>query len=782
MNQWILYYSPYLLPENNYKVDSLSTYLSGLTSKTISGGQYIRHELNLMLKINVSQAKLEKDEDFTYNYISIQNDNGEIYYYFILSKKWISSDTIALVLKMDSLNTFAIGTNYSFTDRTMILREHKNRFKKNKETHTFSGTSGNTPESTQWGDLYRMEDSYYFPDFIDCDINVSMVEPHHTYTWNRATGLLTVYIFTNNAGEEVSELTTIVAENPKRIIDFYSEGVNPVLYGMNVETIEKDYRNWYILYKGEEGQGLDCFLFSDEPFEAITVGDKTVNPNDLIAGRYYYLYSGTLIDGTIKLNAYETRYNYGTLGSLKGIKYVVEYWKDGTSIKYRRHTYHDIGLGYFHYGETPEQTTSSVKFNSIDGNKTIIYYITTSQSSALSDIEAGTRTTDILTTSSNIVYGYGDIDTTQESIAKIIKLPYCPLEYKTSGDSLVFGDGISYDGTLHLLQLEPSFKEFYSEITPVNNPLEVLNNADLSDCTSETSKSSDYESKLYHSDFYQAKYVYDSFSYIIQLEKFDITKSTYTFKIGFKQTRTPNSRFLFSFNNYICEGTYTTDYYNIMNVARNNEMPVYNSAYINYIRNGYNYDVKAKNRNEFANILGTVFKGVGTVAAFASGNPMAIAAGIGLGTSFISSVVGTVNSVASAEQNIEQKLAQLKMQSGNVVGSDDVDLMSYYADNRLKYMIYKVSEKMNKALFDLFYFTGYVANYQGIPNNTSRMWFNFVQCEANLKDVKNIPLDCLNDIIERYKAGATFMHRHNGKYDWNREYENWETVLTIPNP
>ena len=48
-------------------------------------------------------------------------------------------------------------------------------------------------------------------------------------------------------------------------------------------------------------------------------------------------------------------------------------------------------------------------------------------------------------------------------------------------------------------------------------------------------------------------------------------------------------------NNYSLE-----DYDNIVAVARNNEEVLYSSQYLNYVRTGYNYDVKAKQRQEEA--------------------------------------------------------------------------------------------------------------------------------------------------------------------------------------
>ena len=148
---------------------------------------------------------------------------------------------------------------------------------------------------------------------------------------------------------------------------------------------------------------------------------------------------------------------------------------------------------------------------------------------------------------------------------------------------------------------------------------------------------------------------------------------------------------------------------------------------------------------------------------------------MGAGTikNFSSSIITTAN----AEANLEAKMAQLKLQATTVEGSDDVDLMSFYANNKAKLVLYQVSPKMKKCMFDVFYYTGYISGVMKTPDFPSRYWFNFVSCDLQLETVVNIPDNCLEDLKGRYKSGITVMHAHSGVYDWNREKENWENSL-----
>ena len=70
------------------------------------------------------------------------------------------------------------------------------------------------------------------------------------------------------------------------------------------------------------------------------------------------------------------------------------------------------------------------------------------------------------------------------------------------------------------------------------------------------------------------------------------------------------------------------------------------------------------------------------------------------------------------------------MQSSNVAGSDDVDLLKYYTNNnKLCFVVYKPMRFQAKALNNLFFYCGYKHKAMEVPNTTSRTWFNFIQCK-----------------------------------------------------
>ena len=295
-------------------------------------------------------------------------------------------------------------------------------------------------------------------------------------------------------------------------------------------------------------------------------------------------------------------------------------------------------------------------------------------------------------------------------------------------------------------------------------------------------KDINYESKLYHSDFYDFKLVYDSFVRDIKLENFETNMfdSSYAWKpnlttldIDFKPTNTINSKFAFRIETYLTDpaGEYdfadyktTSDYEKYLLISRNNEETIFNNDYLNYIRTGYNYDKKAKQDQSTKSwLLGglQLAAGVASFAASVYTGGVSAAAGIALVSGAISTFASNAYTQASNERSMQSKLASLAAQSSNVAGSDDVDLLSYYNENRLQIIKYKTEELQEKALYNLFFYCGYKRDQMKIPDTDSRYWFNFVQCKPVFTEEGVTPYnDYIADIKSRYEAGVTVYHHH----------------------
>ena len=384
-----------------------------------------------------------------------------------------------------------------------------------------------------------------------------------------------------------------------------------------------------------------------------------------------------------------------------------------------------------------------------------------------------------------------ELDRTQSTLIKIIKIPYTPNDYDILGDgSIVMDSKWKYDELNYRFQLENvNTTKFETKIeSDIENPLQKAFYCDHSgeEIDPYELRNDVYESKLYHSEFYQIKFIYDSFSYVFQLEKIDLENTTINpkFEFNFIMTTTMNSKFAFMYP-WLVYAHSTEDYDNVLPIGRNNEVVIYNSTYLNYLRTAYNYDVKAKERAEIGASIGTGASVVGTIGgmliatATQSTNPYTLPVALVTGVTAIGvALANQINTIAQAEASLETKKWQLQNQAVSVAGSDDVDIMTAYSNNRAKLVEYKVSQRMKNALFNLFYLTGYTTNENKIPNFYSRTWFNYISMDINVIENKvGIPEEIMSDIKARWKNGVTIYHMRNGSYDFDQKYENWEVSL-----
>ena len=838
MSTWKLYRSTHLLPEKNFCVDSLETYLSSFSTDNgdaveLTDMQYIKHSLSLSVKMDKSQSALVYSEANDYNYISIKNEeDSNPVYYFILSKRWKAKSTIELVLKMDTLNTFTLArSSFTISSRTLIDREHKNRLKrhviytpltfsptlpsynkeyrisKNISTFAHFETAGNEiiiRKYSAGGKLMKEYRGYYI-EFLNIDMlgnYLELYDEEQERIWRISSFALTsaynqgIY-YTMEVINTLVDYTGVVdwydsirTSYLKRIINLYSEGLQPPLYKEDLYEIEADGSDWYLIYKNQNDPDdsllnpVDCFLCANTPIKVKGITNVyNVTPND-IADSHKRIYIEQAINP-------ESKCFYSLDGSTY-IPFPKYYWsvpldfyfvKVGASFEVH-YSYYNVN--YDNFGnQNPMPVIQNVKAIKIVGGQKL-YYTDNAIDYDTDVFGAGgiVQTYPYEDISTNDTYvtinAINSVDKTDPKIIKILKLPYCPTYYNTTDGSLGSGEW-EYDndtGMPKLSDLDAS-SSFIHTITLDNSIFDVFYIDD--DVSAATLKDKSYESKLFHSDYCQPKFVYDSFSFPFYFERMEYNLDPEAkFHVNFLMTGTIHSNFLFEFEEYNCPTFASEDYYKVLNVAVNNEITIYNQQFINYLRAGFNYDVKAKTRTEVGSWVGTLLSAVGSIASFASSSATGaagIAAGVGLAVSTLTGLSNSIIQTANAEANLEAKMAQLKQQSTSVSGSDDVDLRSYYTKNKAKMVLYKISPKMEDAMFDVFYYTGYISGERKVPDMTSRLWFNFVKCDIIFNTENNIPSECIEDLKELFSTGVFFMHKYNGEWNWDRDKENWEVSL-----
>lgn len=296
-------------------------------------------------------------------------------------------------------------------------------------------------------------------------------------------------------------------------------------------------------------------------------------------------------------------------------------------------------------------------------------------------------------------------------------------------------------------------------------------------------KSDIWETKLFNSEFYQPKIIYDSFGFIFQLELMNATNELSTFKVKYNVSGSVTSKMLFTFIDYKCTYNEVQDFNNIMYVSRNNECVIYNQQFINYLRTGYNFDRESLNiKNEQLAITTGFSQGMSIADSVSRGTMTGgVAGGIMSGgkslMTFGMKLYTMANEVILSETQFNKNIVALQRAGTGVISANDVDLMEVYSSNRLIYKLYEVSPRMKKVLFDLFYYTGYICGEMGIPDTTSRCRFNYVSAEIIFNQVPNLPEDIIQDIRDLYSNGITFLHKNNGEYDFEQKYENWENSI-----
>lgn len=751
-------YQTVLTPSRNALVDDLEDYLNSLTPTYSNDNfQYVKFDLDIFIKIPVPQNVISGHS--IGNYIRIEQDN-KIWYYFIMNTDWKAFNTVQLKLSIDSINTFR--NDLTFSNKTLINRQHKDR-------------------------LIKQDAAEYFI----------------------------------------------------RTIDPVSEQISADKIRYSTSTIGQSNLNtdWYLIYKTRDdlsvdnpGNPISCLLCPKDAIKiaaASEVSSKTYTYADFNEGIYYYFNDLDNPNGIV--NSYTIKQEHtaivdaSTVPQTKGtviLRGIVLY-RQGTALYYAYQFDRNIGI----YNTAGQAVLSAIgpaildekivvqrcnltgkPFRSIDSitiTKGNFFRYSSNYYEIPEQAYIGATQTMAAYIGQTAVYTnkFADVDRTDSKLVKIIKLPYAPCN-------------VTYNNGIYTFPSDWTYDNGYMRLNDASLSTEFLNKNLAQIAVSElfvkkptvfsptAAKNIIYESKLYHSDFYDFKFVYDSFVKTLQLERYETNRYDENIKwkpnnavtyITFKPTNTINSNFAFEIDPNLTDPNLdfdfayyqsTSDYQDYLIASRNNEETIFSNDYLNYIRTGYNYDKKTKQKEIEKGWLSSGIQLAAGIASFAASGltgGVSAASGIALVSGAISSFASNAYTQSGNERAIQSKLASLANQSSGVVGSDDIDLLSFYNKNRLLLIKYETEYEQRKALFNYFFYCGYKCDKMLTPNITSRYWFNFIQCKAIFTEEGVTPYnDYIDDVKARYNAGVTVYHHHTGigtEWDWQQEYENWEVSL-----
>lgn len=591
----------------------------------------------------------------------------------------------------------------------------------------------------------------------------------------------------------------VIKNRYKRLIDPYQEGISTTLFKTAEETLYDDdeTRHWVLAYRSGSGSAVNTLLYPEYSMTVSTQSATTVTvrpneiPNRTNQGEFLkFMFNGDYEAGNyIEVNG--TRYevvdlNTAVTATKAHAIYAYKQNASDTTFKYIYKV--EVTSGHQYHNTIVASNVSEIKVHGWGNAKIYTSYYTDNPDSGSywQDFWIGSKSS----ITSGTINSWKDLDLTETEWIKAFVFPYCPSQFLAGKLEVEAIPSIyKYASTEHAFQLiSTNNNDFSYEINfkdAVNPQSVTILQLQDGDINTNAWRDNKYESKLYHSDYYQPKFIYDSFSYAFALENLDIDSwldsfpNYADFSVNYTVSTNIVSKFAFQFLQYTAKRA-TQDYEGVLTVERNNEKALYNNDYLNYIKNGgYSYDQKKATSQNAVNGITTALSIIGATASFASSGvtgPAGIAAGVSLTTAAAGGIVRGIYTAQEQDKAIAQKMLQAQMQGTTVQGCEDLDILTVLTGNKAKLAVYKLSDIMSDAMADLFYYCGYATYEQKVPTHDSRAYFNYVQAEI-VYDEYTFNEEIADDIKAKWASGVTFLHRVGTAWDFDQKHENWEISL-----
>lgn len=833
--------------------------------ETITPYQFQKHDLELEIKIT---GKNLITPLYKANYVAIINHNeavvgrrtfGHVAYYFIKSITAVSEETLLLSLRMDTLNTY--GTELIDTDHwlpsTFVEREHSNRFWEDTND-ILPHTSANNRYAIK---VDEIPEGIQFPLYKQYKQTIQDTLDSKFYLVYRSSFAY--------AGSEATD-AEIQSKNAVKCFLVAEKGKNIPMMNYYGNAVSLDLQKDLAPMLANVGDAI-LFDSEDNPELMFQVGSLVESGT-----RYYYntnfkqARNGIFnaIFGVVRISASEVRFftllykKDGTSPAYTTFTHASDTaiaWTSGSALK----TEYQV-----------DDTSNQTKYNSDSGIRTHTCCRggLSSKSFEISGLRLGYRVSNYGTTynipllnvswpawmvnkgsltrvevAENVgitpMMTIDEIDRTDSRLIRIIELPYAPNEPVAhgSGANLFYDFGENWSSSadydadnLDMVRsfqligdIEPDFTHTLSETYNLDGVIAV------SSATLPYLRPwyREYETKLRHSDYQKHMFVYDNFSMELKEEllfgQFNYWNHenapsgvNLTFTIQFTASSNLTSGNLFSLHAYydgddIAEHYYESDevYPLTLIGIRNNEVNLYNASYLNYIRSGFNYDMKSKYIQGKQGMLsaeqGLINGLLGSVNSVAggsvSGGIHAVVGAVGSFYNYNVAIKQLYLQQLQTQNQIDKTLAQSAIQATSVAGADNLSLFNKYNGNKLLLVEMSILNIYKEKIAHLFHYFGYNSQKYKIPNFTGRCFFNYVKCQPALKDIpmlnayrkNNVPPvptfiikggsdKLLQDALKRFADGVFIIHKFapneiigNTEDTWNisMDKENWENFI-----
>lgn len=714
--------------EKNHYIQDIDVYLSKCEKlygdyNKIINRDFLEDKSNVTLKI-VTDDVSKKLKGF--NYLRMEDEEtGRVRYYFIDNMKYINDGTTQVSATLDPVNSFQtyIKQTKNFK-QVKMKRRHKDRF-------------------SQYGSRIFDKVDEGFGDVSVAELSQSSISTKSSYIIYSQP--------TTTANESVINSTALIRRMwcPKAqttiTLNQYKYSLDKNVFYNSDGSIK-----WTTDGTASARYGR-MFFYSNFKNYGLTITINQPNnskPKTLYAdAAFVYIRNYTVetsLGLTIVLMTYD-KYTFTVTNSINIDDYQCYTGRDNISI-------------YFSsiYGLVDNDSKSKVKIPDLSIGK--IYY--------KYELAAGSETS-VMSTQESVTLQPLDIMNLRDSqLKQIVEIPFIP-----NTDDLVYVGGYEavFRDAIDSTSLSSQKVYVPDEWKQVTLPTET------------TPKDINYETKLYGSQCRSYYLAYDNNTLVLQPEYRDDQEDYMLLKSIVPLNMSNNLAFNISY--FISRKPYD----NWLICGRNNNVTIYSNEYLNYIRTGYNYDVKNKQQQSLKNWVSFGLGILNTGANVGTSVASADTAGFGalMAQKAVGTAVGTINSLTNnilAEQANERALEQKKQQAmnatTNVSGSDDLVLFKQYSGNYIKFVATRPEEDIQQVQYQLFYEFGYADNtaYDTMPEYRTRAYFNYVQADIGqaLPD-DYISSNHINEVVEAFKNGITF--EWHGTRGWkldNEQYENYE--------
>lgn len=699
-----------------------------------------------------------------------ESNSSRIYYYFVVGVSRLSPSSVSLTIRMDTLNTFKPGLSggISFEKETLVAREHRDRF---------AAGLGDTPgkwNGKTWRVIDDTDEGFTAPLFLA--ERTKLDEP---LDYLRQKCYL-VYRASN-------ELTPDNLENPLKCYLAYEKGIpgtpaktpsstSVTMGGANVTNA----RTYFIpRWANPSLTRITFSCYNDGDEEKVSV--------DLDRDMYASCDGITISAG-----------GYGGGNDNYSIDYVVIASYPVAILKTQRQQHILVAQSVpqpqpyvFEMDDCNYYLGAYAGFVTDDGFPAWV-----ASKRWPDDYRLGNGSGGVLFASMAQVNRYDSRN------VKIVALPYSPVEWVNKGGYYEPPAGYDFDAANGLLSpgnLDGPFKRKVIPSFEIKEAVYSRYPTSASAANALLPRDDGLESKRYNSSFYSLKFAYDSFSLPLMLEKCSFSGSTITtpgvyVPIYYRQSSCISSKLAFSLvsdpssfeGQLVLSAMSLSVFYRpsfdwpvSMVCARNNELPIFTSGYLDYIRTGYNYDLKEK---DLAWASGWLSTGTGLVASAARAGITAkwgtkegaIARGSSSLFTAIDSIGQTIIDGIQRDNALQKTLQAKAMGAVGVSGSDDLDLFEWTTGNKLWAIRSEPTAMTLKYILDYFHYFGYATNARKVPEIHTRANFNYLKCEPRFTEEQALGTDIASDLRERFIAGVTYLWENSGSWDFEGEHANLE--------